>query len=145
MKLNYSFTIPGEPKGKARARSFAKKLGSGKIISGNYTPEKTRNYEAFIKQSFLSAFPFYQPIAGAVRIKIRVDFAIPKSTSKKDRAAMLANEKRPTKKPDIKNVQASIEDALNTIAYCDDSQIVSVVADKWYSEIPQVLVVVEEL
>lgn len=146
MNLLYIFTVPGEPRGKARARSFAKLTKSGKVISGNYTPEKTRNNEAFIKERFLAEFPGYEPITGYVSLHIDAFFSIPKSTSKKDRALMFTAVKRPTKKPDIKNIQASVEDALNTIAYKDDSQIVSVRADKWYSDRPPgLLIKIEEI
>lgn len=141
----FYFSVPGEPKGKGRARSFARLIKGGKIIQGNYTPDKTRNHEAFIKERFLAMNPGAVPIQGYVEIRIIAHFSIPKSASKKNRAAMLAGLMRPTRKPDIKNIQASIEDALNTIAYRDDSQIVSSKVDKFYNELPATLVKIREI
>lgn len=138
----YQFTVPGEPKGKARARSFAKVLKSGKAISGNYTPDKTRNNEAFIKDRFLSAFPDYKPFDGMVKLEVMAYFAIPKSTSRAKREAMLTGQIQPMKKPDAKNILASVEDALNEIAYKDDSQIVDTRCEKFYAEVPLVAVMV---
>jgi Holliday junction resolvase RusA-like endonuclease len=55
---------------------------------------------------------------------------------------MIAGTERPTKKPDIDNIEKIIFDALNGIAYNDDSQIVSCWADKFYSTVPRVEVVI---
>ena len=141
----FYFSIPGEPKGKGRARSFAKLIKGGKIIQGNYTPDKTRNHEAFVKERFLAMNPNPVPLQGYVGITILAYFSIPKSASKKNRAAMKAGLLRPTRKPDIKNIQASVEDALNTIAYRDDSQIVHSQVDKYYEDIPTTLVRIREI
>ena len=45
---------------------------------------------------------------------------------------------RPTKKPDADNVIKIITDALNGIAYDDDRQIVALMFEKFYAEIPHV-------
>ncbi len=119
-----SFVVPGIPQGKGRARSFARKLPGGRVISGNYTPEKTRNYESFIAQRFCAAYPNFVPIDGPVIMTVRAYFPIPNSASKKLREQMILGNLRPTKKPDLSNVEKAVEDALNTIAFRDDSAIV---------------------
>lgn len=58
--------------------------------------------------------------------------------SKKKRAAMLAGEILPTKKPDYDNIEKIISDALNGVAFYDDAQIVSSGLIKVYGEIPRV-------
>ena len=50
---------------------------------------------------------------------------------------------RPTKKPDCDNCIKSITDALNGIAYIDDSQIVSIECEKWYSDRPRAEVMID--
>jgi Holliday junction resolvase RusA-like endonuclease len=51
---------------------------------------------------------------------------------------MLAGEIKPTGRPDLDNVIKSILDALNGVAYSDDSAVISVTAEKRYAENPRV-------
>jgi Holliday junction resolvase RusA-like endonuclease len=62
---------------------------------------------------------------------------IPKSKSKKFRKAAMEGEERPTKKPDLSNIVKGVEDALNGVLYKDDSQIVNLSMEKYYSEEPR--------
>lgn len=52
---------------------------------------------------------------------------------------------RPTKKPDMDNIIKIIADALNGIAYYDDSQIVDTAVRKFYSDEPRVVVKISEV
>ena len=58
---------------------------------------------------------------------------------------MLEGEIRHTKKPDAENVSKSILDALNKLAYDDDSNIVELHIEKWYSDSPRAEVFIEEV
>jgi len=134
-----NFTIPGPPVGKARARTVT---NHGKTHS--FTPDRTVLYENLVKLCFQEKRPNgWQPHEGPVELHVSAYFQIPKSTSKKDRERMLTGEIRPTKKPDGSNIEKVIEDALNGIAYIDDSQIVDEHAHKLYSETPEVRVMME--
>lgn len=53
---------------------------------------------------------------------------------------MLDGKIRPTKKPDWDNIGKIVTDALNKIAYRDDSQVVACRVEKWYGPIPEVIV-----
>ena len=128
------FTVPGFPRGKGRARSFGKQLKSGKIITGQYADEKTVNYEAFIKGQFVQAYPSFTPIDGPVEMVVEAYFPIPKSASKAKREQMILGYIRPTRKPDLSNIEKAIEDGLNGVAYMDDSQVVDRIGHKWYAE-----------
>ena len=55
---------------------------------------------------------------------------------------MLCGNIRPTKKPDCDNISKVICDALNGIAFHDDSMIVELAVEKFYSENPCVDVVI---
>lgn len=44
---------------------------------------------------------------------------------------------RPTKRPDISNILKSAEDALNSLAYHDDKQIVTAICHKYYAIRPR--------
>lgn len=121
-------TIPGEPKGKARPRVTRKGI--------TYTPQETVNYENWVKQCYMNKWEYF--FEGQLNAKIDVYYAIQKSTSKKRKELMLAHIIRPTKKPDADNIAKIILDSLNGIAYKDDSQIVSLIVNKYYSDIPRV-------
>jgi Holliday junction resolvase RusA-like endonuclease len=69
---------------------------------------------------------------------IQAFFSIPKSTSKTKREKMLSGEIRPTKKPDWDNIGKVVCDALNKLAYGDDSGIVDGRVQKFYSDEPRV-------
>ena len=84
--------------------------------------------------------------AGPLVLEAKVYRPIPKSFSKKKRAAAIAGELLPTTKPDLKNYIAGIEDALEKVIFENDSQIVSYgESGKWYAEQPRVEVVIREL
>ena len=128
-----SFTIPGDPKGKARPR-----LGR----SGHaYTPADTVSYENLVKLCFREAAgDDWTPIGPDVPISCRIYayYPIPKSVSKKRRAAMLDGLLLPLRKPDWDNIGKIVCDALNRIAYDDDAQICDARVLKLYSDQPRV-------
>lgn len=127
--MTIHFTVPGQPVGKQRPRHT--KYGH------DYTPKETRTYEEFAQQCFWNvAGRDFIPLQGALRIKIFAGYPIPKSTSKKRRAAMLAGTELPTKKPDWDNIGKIICDALNGVAYKDDAQITKSEFDKRYIDGP---------
>jgi Holliday junction resolvase RusA-like endonuclease len=65
-----------------------------------------------------------KPISGPVELKICATFAIPCSISKKE-AAKRAAEHWHTQRPDLDNVEKAVLDALNGVAWLDDSQVCS--------------------
>lgn len=129
-------TIPGEPMGKARPRVTK----TGFI----YTPKKTVNYETLIRELFIIKYPDFQPIEGPVRMSLLAWLKMPKA-SKRKTEAMESGEIRPTKKPDISNILKICEDALNSLAFFDDKQIVEVEVKKWFSSRPRIELKIEEI
>lgn len=137
--MKKEFTVLGEPVGKGRPR-FSTVTGRA------YTPTKTTNYENLVKLEYhaqCGGDPFPEKVM--LKMAIRAYFAIPKSASKKARAAMITTEQRPVKKPDADNILKSVADALNQVAYYDDSQIVATTIEKYYSEQPRVEVSIESI
>ena len=57
---------------------------------------------------------------------------------------MLKNDISPIKKPDIDNIAKIILDALNKLAFQDDSQIIKLNIEKAYAEEPKVYIKIEE-
>ena len=133
--MRAEFTVLGEPVGKGRPRATA----TGRM----YTPSKTVVYENLIRME-------YERQCGEQRIRkpdwvaltIGAYYAIPKNVSKKKRQEMLNGDVRPTKKPDIDNVLKCVADALNEVAYDDDTQIVQCYCEKYYSDEPRINVIV---
>ena len=129
------FKVPGPPKGKARARTFYNpKLGRMQSI----TPEGTVLYENLIKTSYVQQaqadnFKGYMS-KEPIHMYIEAVYEIPKSTSKKRRLLMEEREELPCKKPDADNIAKVICDALNKVAYCDDTQICELEVYKRYTE-----------
>lgn len=142
-KMAY-FVIDGKPQGKARARTFYNpKLGRVQSI----TPENTVLYENLVKQSFVqqaredARWFNKEPLA----VYITAFYPIPASTTKKDRQLICTGRLFPTKKPDADNIAKVICDALNGVAYGDDTQIIKLSIVKVYTEKhPRVQVYIEE-
>lgn len=134
------FEVLGVPVGKGRPR-FSTQGGFVRAI----TPEKTANYEALVKLSYQQKYAgcmFDKDIP--LRAIIRAFFPIPKSASKKKREEMLCGRVMHTHKPDCDNIAKTILDALNGIAYYDDSQIVQIHVEKYYSDQPRVEITIKE-
>lgn len=126
--MEVKFTIPGECVGKQRPKaSFQQKR--------IYTPEKTINYESFVKHCYYGNPHFCDR---AVAIDMKIYMPIPSSASKKKQQQMLDGSVRPCKKPDSDNCIKSILDGLNGVAYADDKQVVEIHAQKYYDLSPRV-------
>ena len=125
------FVIHAAPTGKARPRVTS---------HGAYTPKKTKDYERFVAKEYLvqcaGSYFGYLPVS----VTITAYYPIPKSTNKAKRQKMIDGTVRPTVKPDFDNVCKAVCDALNGIAYYDDSQIVKAEFRKYYGVEPFVKV-----
>lgn len=132
-----TFTVPGEPQGKGRAR-----FGNGRT----YTPAKTVSYEGLIALAAQSAMGGRPLLYGPLRITLWADTSIPKSATRAQRFKMLAGEIHPTKKPDIDNILKAVGDACNGVVFRDDSQITRLgESGKRYAETPGLTVTIEPL
>ena len=122
------FQIDGEPRGKGRPRFFRR----GTFVS-TYTDKLTVNAEQWWKLSFQQEAQKvgWKIVPQGIPVKIEMDcfFSYPKSMSAKKRAANMYV----TKKPDLDNAMKLI-DALNGIAWHDDSQVVLASLSKMYTD-----------
>lgn len=113
--------VPGRPRGKARPR----------FHNGHaYTPKNTRDFEKEIRVCYLQQDG--RKFDGSVSINIEAIFKIPESWSKKKKWETIDQGKRPEIRPDIDNIVKIVMDALNGVAYKDDSQVVDISARKVY-------------
>lgn len=128
------FQIPGEPKGKARPRVFTnKQTGRSQAI----TPKDSMSYENLVKWIYTSAMEPTK-FEGEIEARIVAMYGIPKSMTKRNRQLIEEGKLHPTKKPDLDNIAKIVLDALNGIAYKDDSQVVKLTVEKHYSDNPRV-------
>lgn len=126
--------VPGEPCAKQRPR-FTR-------AGHTYTPKKTLNAEAVIRERFAAEYPGFVPMSGPVHMTVLAYFGIPASWSGKRKVEALAGRTLPTKRPDADNIYKLAADGLNALAYGDDAQIVSATVQKAYSDRPRLEIVV---
>ena len=137
------FEVLGKPQGKARART-------GKGFA--FTPEKTVLYENLIKTEYQRQCGLHKfdtvpdsKLKQPLEMHITAIFEIPKSYTKGKRLAAEHNIIRPTVKPDGDNIAKVVCDALNGIAYIDDTQIVYLTIQKLYGGTAKVIVTISDI
>ena len=130
------FTIPGSPTGKGRPRATT--------INGMarmYTPAKTTSYEGMVVMFYANAGG--KKLDGPISVRIEATFEMPLSWSAKKRKTF--DGKWCMKKPDGDNIAKIICDALNGVAYHDDSSVVLISVMKRWGQDGSVAVVIDEL
>lgn len=104
-----SLVIEGEPIPKQRPRVVTERVAGGKRRTRTFTPERTERAEAAIRAA--AQRQGVQPMAG----ELAIDVTFYRSTAQRC---------------DVDNLVKTLTDALNGIAYADDSQITDVHARK---------------
>jgi Holliday junction resolvase RusA-like endonuclease len=133
-------SVPGQPQGKGRVR-FARR---GSFVHA-YTPEKTVAYEGLIALAAQKVMDGWERFSGPVDLTIRAVFQMPRSWSKKKRAAALVSPHWHINKPDGDNILKAVGDGLNTIVWNDDSQIARCSITKTYGETAGLTILVRPL
>lgn len=126
---NHNFiylSIPGIPIAKQRPRASRR----GKFIQ-IYTPRETKNYEKKVERIYKENYGS-KKLNGPLKVEIEGVFAPPINISNKKRELYLNGSITHIKKPDCDNMAKTPLDALNKIAYDDDSQIYSLYVSKKY-------------
>lgn len=139
IRKKVNFEVKGKPFGKQRPRVVHR---GG--FSRAYTPPETVAYENKVKNSYIDSAKNTQMDKPIEAIIIGV-FPVPKSTSNKKRKYLIDNKVHHVSKPDCDNIAKSILDALNGVAYKDDSQICKLSVEKYYGEDPKVIVSLKEI
>jgi Holliday junction resolvase RusA-like endonuclease len=126
------FFVPGKPVSKARPR-FTKQ-------GHTFTDKGTKQGESNVLACYASACGMHAPHEGSVALSIVAADPVPTSRPKWWQAAALDGSMRHTKRPDLDNALKLVMDALNGVAYKDDSQIDRIEAVKRYGTKPGVFV-----
>lgn len=127
------FEVPGV-RGKGRPRFT--RMGIA------YTDKKTVEYEKLIKNSYLKHTNYISN--KSVRMSMYVCFSPNKSDTKKNKALKLSNAFKPKKKPDADNVVKVVLDALNKVAYHDDTQVNEIHVIRHYDEHERLIICLSE-
>lgn len=136
--MRVNFTIYGKPQGKARPRMTR----TGSV----YTPHDTVKYEHQVIAAYNEAAGDHCGWFNGEPVTVTIDaqYAIPQSTTKRNRERIALGDLQPTKKPDADNIAKIICDGLNGVAYKDDAQITALHVFKSYANVePCVRVCVE--
>lgn len=112
--------IPGKAIPKGRPRFW-----EGKVI----TPASTRNYENYIKEYFKDV----QKLTGPIFIVLEIHIETPKCRQEQVKTPL---GRYVQTRPDLDNYIKIYMDALNGIAYDDDSQVAAVFSTKTYIDEP---------
>lgn len=130
-----TFTVPGQPQGKGRAK-IVKIAGFSRMA----TPQKTVAYEGLVAHIGQAAMQGKPMLEGAVACNLFIDCQVPQSWSQKKQRMALAGEIYPTTKPDKDNVIKAVYDGLNGVVWRDDVQVVDGRQRKRYAATPGVRV-----
>lgn len=122
------FTVPGNAVPFARA-------GGGKNTP-RFTPAKQRSAMGVVKLFCQRSMAGAAPLEGPVELSIAAYYLPPKSGPRRHWK---------TSRPDADNLSKLIKDALNTVAWRDDAQVVSLHVWKQYDAVARVAVVIKEL
>lgn len=114
MAERFTFEVRGRVVGSARPRVTRR---------GTYIPQKTRDYRNRIKGAFMEAGGMRR--SGPVSVRVYVYRELPKSRPKR------VESEPDTFKPDVDNIAKNVLDALNGIAWDDDSQVVELIVRKY--------------
>lgn len=121
-----TFSAAGDPRGQGRPRTRVVKREFATI----YKDPVDRAYEDSIRELAKEAMGDLAPFEGPVSLSLRFRLAVPKSYSKRVRAAMLAGEQAYLGAFDVSNMVKSTEDAMNKVVWLDDKQVVRLFATK---------------
>ncbi len=132
----YKFTVIGKPAPQGSLKGFVR---GGKVCmtSDNKNTYPWRQQVACMALLNRPTDTLYAPVGVPVQVRINFFFAKPTSYSKKVT--------RPVKKPDLDKLVRSCFDALTGVAFQDDSQVVSLVACKFFDDLERAEITVLRL
>jgi Holliday junction resolvase RusA-like endonuclease len=137
MRTPILIVIPGSITPWKRAQR--RRLGNGSVVT--FTDRDVEAYHATVRMAAGREMNGRPPFSGAIEVTIIAVFPVPASWSQKRRAQALAGAIAKVTKPDIENSVKGVMDALQSVVYLDDRQIVSLTARKVYGDRPRLEIV----
>ncbi len=133
-----SFTVLGipQPAGSKRGFAFKRKTGGMGVAITDANP-KSRDYKNAVASAALDAMADHEEYTGIINsaVELRLAFYLPRPKGHFGKRGLRDSAPRHiTTKPDVLKLARAVEDALTSILYRDDSQIVSETLEKHYGE-----------
>jgi Holliday junction resolvase RusA-like endonuclease len=125
--------VPGKPIAKKRPR-FARR---GKFVV-TYNDQETEEGKWLLSARGQITRKIQD---GPIVLNCNFEMPIPKGQAKK---ILKGDDRWHVKKPDLDNLLKFVKDCLNGEAWADDSQVVSVWAEKYYSDDPRTIIQITE-
>ena len=123
------FTLPIIPTPQARPKVAVR----GRFANAYKTEAQKANERTL--EAWLKDYAPDKPLTGPLILEFIAALPVPNFVSKKRRAAMLAGQEYPVKRPDLSNLEKQIEDAMTRLKFWqDDSQVVCAHTAKIYAE-----------
>jgi Holliday junction resolvase RusA-like endonuclease len=136
--------VPGPPRAWKRSGHRLIRPAGKKPFISTFTQTATRDAQAEFKDCAQRAMNRRPPIDGPVELRMASYIPVPPSWSQKKQRMALADQLRPTSKPDYDNY-AKMIDALKGVVWRDDCLVTDGSHFKRYSDRPRLVVEVRSL
>lgn len=125
-------------------RAQRKRFATGATVT--FTDKKVEAYHAVVRLAAERAMDGRAPLDGPLEMSVLAVFEVPASWSGKRRREALAGTIQKTTRPDLENSLKGAQDAMQSVVYRDDSQIVSYAAcSKVYGDRPRLEIVLTQI
>lgn len=137
--------VPGPPKALERQRHRIVTPRGRPSFVANYLPAQSAREQSTIRAIAAIAMGNRAPLEGPIDLRVVAYMPIPASWSKRKQAAALADQIRPTGRPDADNIVKLLKDAGTGIIWRDDALVVDCAIWKRYSDRPRLVIEVRLL
>ena len=137
--------VPGPPKAQGRQRHRIVEKRDGSRFVANYMPTQTAQTQSTIRAFAAVVMGNRPPIDGTVELRMVAYMPIPASWSKKKQAAAIADQIRPTGRPDFDNISKAVADSVVGICLRDDAILTDVAIWKRYGVSPRLVLELRSL
>jgi Holliday junction resolvase RusA-like endonuclease len=133
--MNLHFFVPGIPVPKGSTKAFVVK---GRAVTTATNGTKEKPWASAISYSAMQEIKFSKPTADAISVSLTFYMPRPKGHYGTGRNSGTVKESAPlrhTNKPDLDKLVRSVCDSLTNVVWNDDSQVVTIKAEKKYERI----------
>lgn len=139
MPLIYSFFVPGRPGSAGSKKIFPRKGGGKPIVAPDSKYQKP--WQDSVKWVFMETYGRPVPLTGGIILEITFFLKRPQSHYRHHKG-QISGQLKPgapihqTSNPDLTKLVRATEDALTGLAWQDDAQVTSILANKGYANGP---------